>query len=222
MALTAAETAAEVELPMQQNADMIRLCRQWKDQYPVVFELASTNLVKQWFPLFIRRGIMQPISGPLSLQKETLRNPSKVKGAIVDAFKPIMEQFPWTNPALTSKITQAIADVLQKEIERSIKEAEGERNLIQWATWQDVTNKMHVQSYIYEQVEHHDTFLMMNGNASVLRAKAATGGNDSLQMQLELQLKILTVDTVKMKQADESSTIKKALRNYDPFADELA
>lgn len=222
MALTAAETAAAVELPMQQNADMIRLCRQWKSQYPVVFELASTNLVQKYFPLFIQRGMIQPVSGPLTLQKDVLRNPSKVKGAIVDAFKPIIEQFPWTNPALTSKITQAIADVLQKEIERSIKEAEGERSLIQWATRQDVTNKMHVQSYIYEQVEHHDTFLMMNGFASVVRAKAATGGNDSLQMQLELQLKILTVDTVKMKQADGSSNIKEALMNYDPFADEFA
>jgi len=54
MALTAAETAAAVELPMQQNADMIRLCRQWKDQCPVVFELASTNLVKRWFPFSFR------------------------------------------------------------------------------------------------------------------------------------------------------------------------
>jgi len=222
MALTTAETAAEVELPLQQIADMSRLCQQWKSQYPVVFELASTNLVQMYFPLFIQRGIIQPVSGPLTLQKDVLRNASKVKGAIVDAFKPIMEQFPWTNPALTSKITQAIADILKKEIERSIKEAEGERSLIQWATRQDVTNKMHLQSYIYEQVEHHDTFLMMNGFASVVRQKAGAGGSDALQLQLELQLKILTVDTVKMKQADGSSAIKKALSDYDPFADEFA
>jgi len=207
------------EMQLGTQIDMVRLNSQWRNRFPVIAELASTSLAHKYFPDFLKRGYVIPVEATILVATKTIRTPSHVKSTIKDAFKPFIEVLPWTNPLLSRKIMDCIADTLHDEIENSVKEAENDRDWYEFFQRKDVSNRMQLSNTITESIEHHDSFMMMEGWAEVVRVKGGNiGSQDSVSFKVELKLRLLTLDTEKMKRANGSKKIRDDLDAYDPFA----
>merc|ERR1712032_1080213 len=106
------------------------------------------------------------------------------------------------------KLIEGICHTLQQEIDSAIAVAEQERNFFDVVLRADITNQIQLRSYIYEGVQHQDTFLMLTGCMNLRRMKANVGRHDYLEIELRVQMKALTVDIAKMRKANDNVVLR--------------
>lgn len=229
--------ARRIECPIEKS-ELFRLNPVWNKYKNLKEGFNNDALRKKWMPKVIEKGALMgavmPVRGILEMRCSELRSRSAIKSALngklnMESMNRLM---PWSNAELTGFLVDEIADTIYDSMDRAIQQADSETNFIQWLPFKNALKLYKTSS---KEIQHHASFLVLNGelqvtqekaelwsphsNGLVMREKADLwpANSDRVAFDLKLIVKILIADEDKLQKADESKQLQLELENIDFF-----